>query len=127
MQTASTPDQVRGMLSLEIALPGSPALVRPGGLGWRLIGGVLGAKSRIAGTRLDAALLEGGKSARPAVVLVLDDQAPGIALRGAHRSGRRHGRGDQDKSEHELSHRSPVPTPPPRSRCRPAPPSRRRT
>src|SRR6266481_2090524 len=81
MQTASTPDQVRGMLSLKIALPGLPALVRPGGLGRRLIGGVRGTESRIAGTRLHEALLECLEPARPAVVLILNDQTPGIGFR----------------------------------------------
>src|SRR5712671_5235260 len=129
MQTASTPDQVRGMLSLKIALPGLPALVRPGGLGRRLlIGGVRRTESRIAGTRLHAALLECLEPARPAVVLILNDQAPGIGFRGAHGSGRRHGRRDHDETERERELSHPVsPTPPPRSPRPPARPVRRRT
>src|SRR5712675_1119167 len=109
MQTASTPDQVQGMLSPKIALPGLPALVRPGGLGRRLIGGVRGTESRIAGTRLHEALLECLEPARPAVVLILNDQTPGIGFRGAHGGGRRHGRSDHNETEREreLSHPSP--------------------
>src|SRR3977135_2215689 len=92
-----------------IALSGLPALVRAGGLGRRLIGGIRGAKSRIAGARLHPALLECLERARPAVVLVLNDQTPGIGFRGAHRGGRRHGRSDHDETEREreLSHPAP--------------------
>src|SRR4051812_18117443 len=94
--------------SPEIALPGLPALVRPGGPGRRLIGGGLGAKARIAGSCLHQALLECLESAGPAAILVLDHHAPGTAPRFPSRDVQRARGGERHDSDRQLSHRSPA-------------------